>query len=117
MSIILDGLAYNYDPSPVDEYERATKGEERARLDNLAIHLEQNNINMIGFVAIKVLPSVDEKAIQKRVKEIKQFLFEKRKYPRDHFVILVGRSDRTVTTLWVWPRNEQRLFCDSCKVY
>jgi len=104
----------NCDHFPIDEYQsKAFTGRDKGALDNLAIQMS-NNPGLKGFVIFEVKSDASEKAARVRAKKIKQFAFEKRKYPRDRLIFLLKRSDLDRTVIWLWP-SDFTSECGNCE--
>lgn len=82
-----------------DSYERTTWGQERLRLDDFAVFLN-NDRQSIGYVAIYALPQEKKNEINGRVVRIRRHLTEKRGVDAKQLVIIVaGRHEKGLTIL------------------
>jgi len=103
----------NCEVLPIDEYKTTVfSNQEKGSLDNLGIQMSKNpgfNANII----LEASSDASEKAVRLRVKKMKQWVFEKRKFPKDRFVFLLKRTDMDVTRMYLWPSGVVFPLCES----
>jgi hypothetical protein len=104
----------NCDIFPIDEYQaNVFAGRDKAAFDNVAIQLS-NNLGFNAYVILEASSNASEKAARVRVSKIKQFVFEKRKYPRNRFIFLLKRSDLDTTKIYLWTTDLFSI-CENCE--
>lgn len=91
------------DMSPVDDFQwKTSRNDERARLDNLAIQLNNSAAKNLAYIVLKTKNS--RRIVEQRIKQIKNTLFVRRKYPnKDRYIFLLEISDAEEITFWLAP--------------
>ena len=90
------------DPRIFDEYGNLHFADERARLDRFAKEVLSAN-NATGYIIRSFSKRVSPVIQQKKMREMKEFLFVVRKYPKKRFVVLLGAPGRVSTKLYIVP--------------
>jgi hypothetical protein len=92
------------DPPPkFDEWTRISLADERARLDNLAIHWQQSPHLTIRVVIYAGKTACIGEA-EARWTRVRDWLVRKRRIPSNRITwIDGGYHEQSTTTLWLWP--------------
>lgn len=103
------------DGFPLDSYGPRSPDNEKPSLDNLASRVSGEPADEVGYIVLEYPRETREAVIKKRVKSVRDFLFRKRRLPRDRFFFLVKRSEREYTSLWLKPIGDPP--CTECIAY
>ena len=92
-----------YDVFPIDEFRwNISKLDEAARLDNLAIQL--NESSEFDFAYIVLGTEKGRNVVEQRIRRMKDWLFNKRKFPnKTRYIFLLERSGREEIKFWLVP--------------
>ena len=92
-----------FDVFSIEEFQwKVSRLDEGVRLDNLAIQLNKRGESNLAYIVLRTEKS--RKVLEQRIKRMKQWLFNKRKFPnKARYVFLLERSDRDEITFWLLP--------------
>jgi hypothetical protein len=90
------------DPLRFDEYGNIHFAEQKTRLDRFAKEVQSSD-KVTGFIIRSFPKGISLVMQQRKIREMKEFLFVVRKYPKERFVILIGASGRASTNLYIVP--------------
>jgi len=90
------------DPLHFDEYGDIRFADEKARLDRFAKEVLSSD-KTTGYIIGSFPKRISLAMRQRKIREMKQFLFVVRKYPKERFVVLLGASGRASTKLYIVP--------------
>lgn len=88
-----------------DEYSKITRNDEKARLDNYGIEL-QNDPNSTAYVVVSPGRMSKPGEVQQRSTRVVDYLANSRGIDKQRIVVIVGQTrDDTMVELWVCPQG------------
>lgn len=98
---------------PIDEYEKLSRNDERARLDAFLSNILATE-DFQGIIHIRTDTNESNKSIKKYIEfMMKHFKF--REFPKERIIFAVEKSDQRRTTLWSMPKDFKFQICEKCE--
>ncbi len=98
-----------------DQFGKIPTNDQLARIDNSLIWLRESP-QLKLYILLRYKKGTQNSALNKRVKKIKDFIFEFRKVHKDSVLIISEPSDIEDTRLYRLPPGSMEI-CDNCKVH